>query len=244
MSKIIPYGQELEKQEVFMSGKQITSNSLVFAKRFGVEHLHLLEKIRKLTNEYSIVKKDFIPSTFLNKRNREYPYYEITRDGFMMLVMNAGTPKNKESREEYYRTQQEFIKAFNLMESSLLNQSNLQWNHARQQGKLARRSETDALQELLEYIKRTEPDSTYTKMPNLAYSNYTKMTYKCLAFIENKKPKTRDILDVLELSQLFVAEDIVSKVIRKGLSEKEHYKVIYQNCKIALERYANSVLIG
>jgi hypothetical protein len=39
--------------------------------------MELLRKIKNLTMEYSIVKSEFIPHTFINKRNREYPYYKI-----------------------------------------------------------------------------------------------------------------------------------------------------------------------
>jgi phage regulator Rha-like protein len=193
--------------------------------------------------EFTAVKKEFTLDEFENSRSRTYPYYKITKNGFMFLVMNAGTPKNKESQMEYWNTQTQIIQAFNLMEHALLNKVNTEWAKSREQGKIARRKETDALKLLLEYIKETEPNSTYIKRPNLCYSNYTKMTYKVLGFIENKKPKVRELLDVLELNQLYIAEHLLSKVIIKGIEEKDHYKTIYQNCKIALENYTKTLLL-
>jgi Rha family phage regulatory protein len=244
MKLTLPNQTELLSQDVFLYGKEIVTNSLKFAERFNITHMELLRKIKNLTMEYSIVKSEFILHTFINKRNREYPYYKITKNGFMFLVMNAGTPKSEKAKMEYWKTQTEIIKAFNLMENALVNKTNVEWKTAREQGKISRKLETDAIKELLDYIEKTESNSTYLKKPNLCYSNYTKITYKVLGFIQNKIPKTREMLNMLELHQLFLAEDLLSRVIRKGITEEKHYKVIYQDCKIALENYINSLYLN
>jgi len=70
----------------------VFSNSQIVAERFGKTHYHVLENIdkliRDLTPENSIVRKFFIKQTFINKRNREYRRYDLTRDGFSLLAMN------------------------------------------------------------------------------------------------------------------------------------------------------------
>ena len=236
--------KDLVLQDVQLVGKTILTNSLLFAKRFDINHKDLLVKIRKIETTYPTIQGEFIKSTFLNSRGREYPMYHLTRDAFMFLVMNAGTPKDPTVIMKYHDTQYQIITAFNLMEQSLARlQNDTSWNKSREQGKIARMQETDILKVLLDYVKSTEPDSTYCKRPNMLYSNYTRMTYKCLEFIQSKKPKTRDMLDMMELQQLSLAENIMSKVIQKGINEKEHYKVIYQNCKIALTNYHNTLFL-
>ena len=47
---------------------RIMTDSLVFAEEFGLMHLHVLEKIRKLITETSIVRNQFMTI----RRNKKY----------------------------------------------------------------------------------------------------------------------------------------------------------------------------
>ena len=99
---------------VFMgeSGQAIT-NSLLVAKKFGKEHKHVLESIRKLmTAENSAVLQMFEESTYLNEQNKEQPMYLMNRDGFTLLAMGFTGVKAMEFKIDY-------INAFNKMESKI-----------------------------------------------------------------------------------------------------------------------------
>ena len=218
---------EIENGMVFT-----TSNKI--AEEFGIMHKHILEKIESFTAEISTVKFNEMYREFeyTNSRNRKYRSYKINRDGYMFLVMNIA---NKKANDKKLK----FIEAFNLMEKTILNNINQEWVTTREQGKLIRRIETDTIKEFTEYAK-----SQGSKSAQFYYKHYTSATYKALQLLENKKPKTRETLDLLELHQLLLAEDIVTKTIKKEMENKEHYKVIFEKCKIALENFANSVLIG
>ena len=220
---------------------QIMTDSLIFAEEFSLMHLHVLEKIRKLTNETSIVKNQFKKDVFLNKRNREYPFYKITRDGYMTLVMEMNA--QGKSRILLLEKKQLFIKAFNKMEELLLkektNKQNLDWNKSREQGKSIRLELTDTIKNFVDYA--TEQGSKNSKM---YYANITKMEYKALGILQENTPSLRNTLDMMQLYQLILAEDLVKKQFKKYMNEELHYKEIYLLVKQDLLRFSDSLFIG
>ena len=99
---------------VFMgeSGQAIT-NSLLVAKKFGKDHKHVLESIRKLmTAENSAVLQMFEESTYINEQNKAQPMFLMNRDGFTLLAMGFTGVKAMEFKIDY-------INAFNKMESKI-----------------------------------------------------------------------------------------------------------------------------
>ena len=99
---------------VFMgeSGQAIT-NSLLVAKKFGKDHKHVLESIRKLmTAENSAVLQMFEESTYINEQNKTQPMFLMNRDGFTLLAMGFTGVKAMEFKIDY-------INAFNKMESKI-----------------------------------------------------------------------------------------------------------------------------
>ena len=214
------------------SGVATTTSNLI-SEEFNIMHKHILEKIYSFKDEISAVKFNEMYKEFehINSRNRAYKSYRINRDGYMFLVMNISTKKANDKKLK-------FIEAFNLMEKTILNQQNNEWITTREQGKLIRKNETDVIQEFTNYAKEQGSQSA-----QFYYKHYTNATYKALQLLENKKPKTRETLDLLQLHQLLLAEDIVTKTIKKEMENKEHYKVIFEKCKIALENFANSLMI-
>jgi len=121
----------------------------------------------------------------------------------------------------------------------LLNKSNSEWLTSREQGKQIRLKETDTIKDFVEYATNQG-----SKSAKFYYKHYTSATYKALQLLEHKKPKLRETLDLLQLHQLLLAEDLVTKTIKKEMDNQEHYKVIFEKCKIALINFANSLMIG
>ena len=91
-------------------------SSLQVASDFSKDHRHVTEVIEKLTAENSAVKNFFTESSYINERGRTYKCYEITRDGFSLLVMGFTGKKALEWKLKY-------IEAFNLMEQKLMNRN-------------------------------------------------------------------------------------------------------------------------
>ena len=89
-------------------------NSLFVAKAFEKRHDHVLRDIEKITDPKSGVSENFIKTnftsdTYKDKTGRKLPCYEMTRDGFTMLVMGYTGAKAMRFKELY-------IKRFNEME--------------------------------------------------------------------------------------------------------------------------------
>jgi len=217
----------------------IVTNSLIFSQEFNIPHRNLLIKIRELTAEYPAVENDYKKSTFINKQGREYEMYEFGKEAYMFLVMQLGGAKSKETRQLIFEKQQLFIKAFSKMEQMLVNQSNEEWKRIREQTKLARKIETDTIQEFIEYARKQGSSKA-----EWYYKHFTNATYKALKLLEHNKPKTRELLDTMELSQLIIAEDMISKLIKQEMEAGEHYKVIYEKAKNKLIEFAKTIMIN
>jgi phage regulator Rha-like protein len=219
---------------------EVLTTSLKFSKEFKIMHKHILEKIEKLTAEHSTVKNQFKKDIFVNGRNREYPFHWITRDRYMTLIMN--TNAKGESLDLLFDKKQLFIKAFNKMEELLLtektNKQNLDWNKSREQGKEVRIQLTDTIRIFVNYA--TGQGSKNSKM---YYANITKMEYKALGLMQENVPSLRNTLDAMQLYQLILAEDLVTKQIERYMIRDLHYKEIYLLVKQDLLRFADSLMI-
>ena len=96
-------------------GGRLVTTSLKVAEVFGKVHAKVMRDIEKLdcSNEFTIA--NFGKRTFKTEQGNEYPMYEITKDGFVFLVMGYTGKKAAEFKEAY-------IKKFNEMEAKLKSQ--------------------------------------------------------------------------------------------------------------------------
>lgn len=91
------------------SNGELTVSSLQVAENFEKQHKDVLEKIAALKAENSAVTSMFVESTYKAGTGKTYKCYDITRDGFSLLVMGFTGKKALEWKLKY-------IEAFNLME--------------------------------------------------------------------------------------------------------------------------------
>ncbi|EOJ7822069.1 Rha family transcriptional regulator [Campylobacter coli] len=97
---------EIMKNQVFI-------NSLDLAKVFNKNHRHILQTTKNQPQN-DFTESNFILSTYKDKKGELRPCYNLTRDGFSLLVMGF-------TGEKAYKWKVEFIKAFNEMEKRLRN---------------------------------------------------------------------------------------------------------------------------
>ena len=211
----------------------ISTTSNIIAEEFGIAHRNVVAKIEDFTARISAVRFNsmFTEISYINDRGREYKSFSISKSGYMFLVMNISTKRADEKKLL-------FIDAFEKMEQMLLNQSNVEWVTARNQTIAIRNDETDVIKKFIEYAIASGSNGA-----KFYYKHFTTATYKALSLLEHKKPKTRDTLDMLELNQIALAEHIVTTVIEEEMDSGEHYKVIFEKCKNALEKFAGSLYI-
>ena len=218
-----------------VSGEPRTSSDLI-GKEFGIAHNEILKKIAILIGEISPVRFDEMYSEDSRVvRGREFKIFNVNRDGYMFLVMNISTKKAHGKKLA-------FIDAFNEMERRLLakseNSKDNEWVKVRTQSKQLRLQQTDVIKEFVDYATKQG-----SKSAKFYYKHVTNATYKALDLIQHKKPKIRDTLDCMELSQLMVAENIAKKSIRKHMENGEHYKVVFELVKQDLLDFGGSLML-
>ena len=93
---------------------KVTASSRDIAKKFGKQHKNVIQSIELLDCSAEFKQLNFQPLKFIY-RGQEFPYYEMTRDGFSFLCMGFTGKKAAIWKEKY-------IAAFNAMEAELLQQ--------------------------------------------------------------------------------------------------------------------------
>ncbi len=94
-----------------IEGEAVTT-SRALAQYFNKQHLHVLEKVRKLDCSPGFTESNFRFSEYKDTTGRSLPEYHITRDGFVFLAMGFTGKKAAQFKEAY-------IDAFNRMEQQL-----------------------------------------------------------------------------------------------------------------------------
>lgn len=112
MKQLIP----MDDYGVFADMKDIVrANSLMVAKMFNKTHQHVLRDIAKITESKSGLSEEFrvhnfVKSSYKDSTGRKLPCYDMTRDGFTVLVMGYTGQRAMRFKETY-------IHRFNEMES-------------------------------------------------------------------------------------------------------------------------------
>jgi len=105
------------EQFVFAQNNQLKTTSLKVSDAFGKLHKNILSKIETLECSDDFRELNFELSSTMQKipngGEKQNPYYEITKDGFMFLVMGFTGKKAAAVKEAY-------IAAFNRMQDKLL----------------------------------------------------------------------------------------------------------------------------
>lgn len=91
------------------------TTSLKIAEKFTKAHCHIMRAIKNLDCSEEFARSNFGSCSRI-KNGRDFPYYEMTRDGFVFLVMGFTGKKAAGFKEDY-------IKAFNAMEQKLMERS-------------------------------------------------------------------------------------------------------------------------
>lgn len=94
---------------------QAVTSSLLVAEKFGKEHKHVLDSIRKLIEGCAEISADpmFEETTYVNEQNGQvYPMFLMNRDGFSLLVMGFNGKKAIQFKLDY-------INEFNKMEKMI-----------------------------------------------------------------------------------------------------------------------------
>lgn len=227
---------------VIIKNGEVLATSQMIADKFKKPHKRVLESADKLKDDIenlmaenvSMKKEKYIfKKTERTVRGREFRGYEMNRNAFSVLVMGF-------TGKKALKWKMDFIKAFNSMESLLLNRSDSGWKQIRTDSKNIRLELTGCIKEFVEYAK-----DQGSKSAERYYGNITKMEYSALKLIEyrEKIPSNfRDTLDRMQLFMIVMGEHVANETIKQGMLDELHYKEIFLLAKQAVLKYAGTVL--
>ncbi|MGR5294728.1 Rha family transcriptional regulator [Vibrio mediterranei] len=117
-AQTLPIAQHRPEDLVFVSQtKELVTDSFLVAQYFSKRHDDVLKKIRSLHCSQDFTVRNFAVCHKNNElqNNKLQPFYQMTKDGFMFLVMGFTGKKAAVIKEAY-------INAFNMMAEKLTNQ--------------------------------------------------------------------------------------------------------------------------
>lgn len=98
--------------EVFVANAQVMANSTAVAAYFEKRHDHVLRTIDEIIGDLPKPGEVFHETSYVARNNATYRSYNMTRDGFMLLVMTF-------SGERAFKHKLRWIEEFNRMEAEL-----------------------------------------------------------------------------------------------------------------------------
>lgn len=108
-----PINQSSLDAVVYLKEEQLITTSRMVAKVFGKNHKDVLRGIKNLEgNDGFGDRRNFTPIFFKDQYGRKQPEYQITRDGFVLLVMGYTGERAMQFKKGY-------IEQFNYMERSM-----------------------------------------------------------------------------------------------------------------------------
>ncbi|EAL8641392.1 phage antirepressor Ant [Campylobacter coli] len=191
-------------------------NSLDLAKVFNKNHRHILQTTKNQPQN-DFTESNFILSTYKDKKGELRPCYDLTRDGFSLLVMGF-------TGEKAYKWKIEFIKAFNEMEKRLKNLEAEQMQKLAFRQSLGYKSQLKQQKEKYENkIKALKYDLEHKK--ELSFKR--KLSQKEL--LELRKILARDygILCIKEWEMSLVAEKIGKDTVFEAVLNKLEKELKY-----------------
>lgn len=102
----------LSQPEIIIANGRAVASSLAVAEYFRKPHKDVLAKISRLDCSAEFTERNFSPSEYTDSTGRKLPMYQITKNGFVFLVMGFTGKKAAAFKEAY-------IAEFDRMEAEL-----------------------------------------------------------------------------------------------------------------------------
>ena len=214
--------------EIFTTSKIIsekTDNSLYSVNKLISNHKEHLEKIGVIRFEIQKPKKN-------SKGGRPTETYFLNEpQTTLLLTFMRNTDEVIDFKvklvQEFYKMKKSLEKIYSMRKTDV-------WVETRQNQKLARKDETDAIKKFVEYAMNQGSES-YRRYYNLI----TNMENKALFIVKDKFPNLKDVLTPIQLMNSAVCNEIVINSLEEGMEKEMFYKDIFQLAKQRVETFAS-----
>jgi Rha family phage regulatory protein len=216
----------------------IYATSLQIAEHFDKKHKYILRDIERLTktldklNEPNLGPVDYFkPATYWDAKNERRPMYDVTHQGFELLVMRFTGEKALRWKLAY---QNRFAQMEEILRRISLNKDDEQWCQLRLFGKQVHNNKFREAIKAVWFHAQAQGSETGQTEFHMCYANLIKSAFH----FEN-----RDALSDAQLEQIIEAELRVVDEIHTGIVNERPYKEIFQKAKEVIETYKpNSTL--
>lgn len=212
----------MNDQLVTLQGNEAFTDSMVIANGTGNQHNSVTRIIRNYKEDF--LEFGCVEFVDLKSKNpsggRPERIYKLNEQQATLLMTYL------DNTDVVRAFKKELVRQFYAMRQFIFERQTKDWIVTREQGKIARKAETDIIKQLVEYAKDQGSEHS-----DKLYLSYTKLANKICGISK------RDDATVAQLSNLTVAENIILHCIQVGISEEKHYKDIYQDCKQRLEMF-------
>lgn len=221
---------------IVVENDEMYVGSWTLAQGFDTEHRYLTRLLNKYQSEFL----EFEEKQAAFKRRPVFPKTGSKFDEYLLnegqaIYLTTLLTNNEKVRKFKRHLTTQFLRQRKILNNILNNRQNSEWLEKRRTGKLDRRVETDAIKEFIEYAKTqgSEHAGTY-------YINISTMENKALfnlELISFEYKNFRDIVNGLGLDALKIADHIVAKALKDGMTLKMYYKEIFQEAKRRVESF-------
>lgn len=208
---------------VFVKREDVFTDSKIIAIGTKTSHETIQKRIKKYKSEFEQLGNFRISNPKKNSdetRGRKENIYLLNEPQATFLITLL---KNTDTVIKF---KLELVKEFYRMRKIVIEKQSLEWQQARQQGKLIRREETDGIKMFVEYAKKQG-----SKNADMYYMHFSKLANK-LAGINGKM---RDVINGRQLMYLSIAENTILKAVTEGMEKSLNYHSIYEICKSRLD---------
>lgn len=162
---------------IFASSDDLRTNSLKIAEAFEKQHKDVLRVIDRIISQVSdsFGQRNFAPSSYINEQSKEQRMFELTKDGFIMVVMSFTGEKAMQIKEAY-------INAFNLMHAKLFPKRNGLVDLPPATPKTITPAMQRQVQKAISHLVKTQVGTTYSGLYGQIKDKFGVGTYKDVPF--------------------------------------------------------------
>lgn len=154
--------------------------------------------------------------------------YMMTFDMAKHLAMVERSEKGREVRNYFIACEKQLKESLGKAK---------QWALSREEGKLARRCETDVIKAFIAYARGQGSENA-----EMYYTAFSKMVNAALLDLDGKAPEgLRDSLNMIQLHSISVAETVIAKTLVECMNAKRPYKSVYPIAKARIEAFAQVI---
>lgn len=198
----------------------VFADSLQIANNFGIQHKSVVARIESLRSEDEKIGSLTALSFYKDTQNRKQKMYLLNKDAFVFVVQKF---KGKKAHEWQWK----YIEAFNKMEALIKEKNSPDWQLTRQNGKMLRRGETNAIAEFVLYAGKNGSSN-----PDMYYKHFTELVNKTARINDYERDSlTPQLLFIVGTIEAKVTE-LITEMMERRLYYKDIYKIVKEQLKM------------